>query len=493
MKSLRINIFYKLFISIILLVSSISIILSFWFTVNTQKLVLSELILRSNVLAKSISDSAVKGVETQNVFRSLNPLIQSAMGQKDIVYIHILDASGTVLASSQLETGTNFPKAPTREEDRLEVVSLIFPSATESITTSPTAVSIGSVRLGISLKHFHQNMLTTTLLSLLISGGVLIGGVCVTYVFVRRFSRRIRLLKEATERIESGVLETHVSVTRDDELGDLAITFNKMADALKSSTEEVAREKESLEERIVERTAELTAMNKELETFNYTVSHDLRTPLRAISSYASFLEKDCKEALNAVGQNYLSEIKKSVLRMTRLLDDLLNFSRMARVQNPYTATDMNQLVERIKNQIAADHPEKNMEVEIETYLPTVYCDLIKIEVVFVNLLGNAIKFSEKSGRVPKVNIGYRETENEHEFYVADNGIGVEPKFHAQIFGLFNRLHTEKEYEGTGVGLSIVKRVIEDHKGRIMVESELGKGAKFIFTIPKGQRPPERGT
>ena len=246
-----------------------------------------------------------------------------------------------------------------------------------------------------------------------------------------------------------------------------------------------------LEQRVVERTKELEGSNKELkkvnlelDSFVYTASHDLRAPLRAISSFASFLEEDNEDQLDETGRDHLLEIRKGVGRITRLIDDLLMLSRMSRVQNPYENVDMNQLVKNAEDRIEFDFKEKGAEFYIPPNLPTVYCDCIKVEEVFVNLLDNAVKFSSKNNHVPKVELGYRETKVEHEFHVADNGIGIEPRFHVQIFELFKRLHTQEEYEGTGAGLSIVKRIIEDHKGRIWVESELGKGAKFIFTIPK---------
>ncbi len=252
-------------------------------------------------------------------------------------------------------------------------------------------------------------------------------------------------------------------------------------------------ERKRAEEKIVEEKKQLEKVNLELDSFVYTASHDLRAPLRAVSSFANFLEEDCKDRLSEIGRDHLLEIRKGVGRMTRIIDDLLTLSKMSRVKNPYENVDMNQLVENAKTRIVSDVKAKNVEFCIRPKLPTVYCDRIKMEEVFVNLLGNAVKFSSKNNHVPKVGLDYRETKDEHEFYVADNGIGIEPRFHTQIFELFKRLHTQEEYEGTGAGLSIVKRIIEDHKGRIWVESELEKGAKFIFTIPKNPKELDHAT
>lgn len=266
-----------------------------------------------------------------------------------------------------------------------------------------------------------------------------------------------------------------------DESAYLTYALSKMTQALQQALDE----KEGTCKALAERELALAALNKELESFTYTVSHDLRAPLRAISAFANFMEEDCKDALDAVGQGHLLEIHRGVSQMTQLLDDLLILSRVSRIRNPYEAVDMNQLVEKIKQQIAANLQNTDVTFGIAQNLPTIWCDRAKIERVYLNLLSNAIKFSTKTGRAITVDIGYnyREIQNEHIFYVADNGIGMEPKYHAQIFDLFTRLHSQDEYDGTGAGLTIVKRIIEDHKGKITVESELNKGAKFIFTIP----------
>ncbi len=244
---------------------------------------------------------------------------------------------------------------------------------------------------------------------------------------------------------------------------------------------------------LAKKVAELEKVNLELDSFVYTASHDLRSPLRAVSSFAGFLEEDYKDQLDATGRDHLLEIRKGVERMTRLIDDLLTLSRISRVQNPHENVEMNQLVEQAKDRVGFNFKEKAAEIHIQSKLPIVYCDRIKIKEVFVNLLDNAVKFSSKNNHVPKIEVGYQETKDEHEFYVADNGIGIEPRFHAEIFGLFKRLHTQEEYDGTGAGLNIVKRIIEDHKGRVWVESELGKTAKFIFTIPKHLKEVDQST
>ena len=276
---------------------------------------------------------------------------------------------------------------------------------------------------------------------------------------------------EKTAKSKSCSIKAFLKLNQDQLSGKI---LNEIQDVLSfTSKEQLSEEKRNLEK-----------VNLELDSFVYTASHDLRAPLRAISSFASFLEEDNKDQLDENGRDHLLEIRKGIERMTKLIDDLLTLSKISRLQNPYEDIDMNGLVESARKRIEFDLKEKKVKLRIQPNLAVVYCDRIKMEEVFVNLLNNAVKFCSKTGRAPEIGVGCLETEDEYQFYVADNGIGIEPRFHEQIFGLFKRLHTQEEYEGTGAGLSIVKRIVEDHKGRVWVESELGKGAKFIFTIPK---------
>ena len=308
----------------------------------------------------------------------------------------------------------------------------------------------------------------------------------------------LKFMKRVLEEIEVEPSFETQRLTKDGRTLDVWLTVTKLVDEAGkpvgiATTERDITERKRAMEKVVEEKKKLEKVNLELDSFVYTASHDLRAPLRAVSSFASFLEEDNKDQLDETGRDHLLEIRKGVGRMTRLIDDLLTLSRMSRVQNPYEDVDMNKLVENVEGRIEFNFKEKGVEFRIQPKLPTVYCDRIKMEEVFVNLLDNAAKFSSKNNPVPKIEVGTQETKDEYEFYVADNGIGIEPRFYAQIFELFKRLHTQEEYEGTGAGLNIVKRIIEDHKGRIRVESELGKGAKFIFTIPKNLKELDHAT
>lgn len=237
---------------------------------------------------------------------------------------------------------------------------------------------------------------------------------------------------------------------------------------------------------------DLERVNLELDSFVYTASHDLRAPLRAIGSFSDFLDEDYGAKLDEQGRDYLAEIKKGVRRMTALIDDLLTLSRLPRIHNPYESVPMGALVREICDRLGFDIDKAGAQILIREDLPTILCDRIKMGELLVNLIGNAVKYSSKlTDRKALIEIGHEDRPAEHVFYVKDNGIGIEPKYQAQIFTMFKRLHTQEEYEGTGAGLSIVRRIIDEHRGRVWLTSEPDKGSTFFFSIPKTIREPIR--
>jgi len=297
----------------------------------------------------------------------------------------------------------------------------------------------------------------------------------------RSISGPIRELTEVSGVIAGGDLSARAEVAARDEIGELAQSFNQMADKLVKAKANVESQKEELEEQ----KQLLEKVNKELDTFVYTASHDLRAPLRGISSFSSFLEEDYKDKLDKEGKDYLKEIREGASRMNELIEDLLKLSRVSRIKNPDEDVDIGVLLASVVKRIEFDIKENKVALRVQQNMPTVKCDRIKMNEVFQNLINNAIKFSSKDNKEgPKVEVGYADAGEFHKFYIKDNGIGIDPKYHDEIFGIFRRLHTAEQYEGTGAGLSIVKKIIEDHGGNIWIESEPGKGATFNFTIPR---------
>lgn len=311
---------------------------------------------------------------------------------------------------------------------------------------------------------------------------LLVAVVLAAILIARSVSRPIKELTKVSRVIAGGNLSARAGIETKDEIGELANSFNRMTDSLVEA--KAYAEKKRLE--VEEQKELLEKANQELDSFVYTVSHDLRAPLRGVASFAYFLEEDSGNKLDSQGKDHLNEIRKGISRMEKLIEDLLNLSRISRIKNPYEDVNMNVLLDSVIERIKVDIKEHRVNLHIQENIPSVYCDKIKVAEVFLNLITNAIKFSSKNNKEnPKVEVGYSDENDYHKFYVRDNGIGIDPKYHNQVFGIFKRLHSDKEYSGTGVGLSIVKRVIDDHGGKIWIESELGKGAIFYLTIPKG--------
>lgn len=301
----------------------------------------------------------------------------------------------------------------------------------------------------------------------------------------------IRKLTKDVEIIGKGNLDHRTMIKTRDEISQLGTAFNSMAGKLKESYS-------GLEKKIKEKTRELAQslaqseqhkrdleeVNLELDSFVYSASHDLRAPLRAIASFATFLEEDYKDKIGEEGAGYLKEIRDGVRQMDGLIKDLLALSRITRIKNPYEDVNMNDLIKTIMEWVEFDVKQYKVDLIVQKDMPIVECDRVKMGQVFLNLVDNAIKFSHKAQKNPKVEVGYKDKGEFHEFFVKDSGIGIAPQYHNQIFGLFKRLHAASQYKGTGAGLCIVKRIIDGHAGDIWVESELGKGATFCFTIPK---------
>ncbi|MDY7032235.1 MAG: PAS domain S-box protein [Thermodesulfobacteriota bacterium] len=239
--------------------------------------------------------------------------------------------------------------------------------------------------------------------------------------------------------------------------------------------------KDITEKRILEE--EITRRNEELENFVYTISHDLKSPLVSLQGFASILSSDYNDRIDEKGQHYLDRIKKNANYMESLILDLLELSRVGRVVDTLKEVDTSQIIEEVIGRVQHRLEERNMRLIIGNYFPTVYCDRNRLVQVIENMVTNSIKFMGET-EYPIIEIGHGDKGEFHEFYVKDNGIGIEQEFHDKIFRIFQRLQDIEDIEGTGVGLAIAKKIIENHKGRIWVESEKGNGSTFHFTLPK---------
>jgi signal transduction histidine kinase len=341
---------------------------------------------------------------------------------------------------------------------------------------------IGSVCIVANLKEFHSMRQYFLILIALIS---LFSSIITFYLssrLQRIVSRPLQQLTRTTQLIAAKKNYTLRAVKHsDDEIGILVDAFNSMLEMIEAQNKEMEKLNAELEDRVTKRTTQLETANKELEAFSYSVSHDLRAPLRHASGYVDLLVKRCHSELSEKGKHYLDSIDDSVRQMGVLIDDLLQFSRTGRTELRQKDTDMNEVLEEVLASLRHDNPGRVIEWTVGE-MPRVFGDEAMLRLVWTNLLSNAVKFT-RTRKKAKIEIGARAENGEHVFFVRDNGVGFDMQYAHKLFGVFQRLHSMEEFEGTGIGLANVRRIVLRHEGRTWAESVLDKGTTFYFTLP----------
>ena len=373
----------------------------------------------------------------------------------------------------------------------------------------PARVSIGiplNVAYADANRMLHRNLGFLALVTAL----ALVGAWYAGDVFILR---RIRALVHVTHRLKAGDLTARTGIRAGEgELQQLAISFDAMAESLQKRVAERERAEaqlrdanknlkllnEELEERVAARTKELKRSNEELEQFAYVASHDLQEPLRMVTNYMQLLQQRYHHKLDPTAQEFIGFAMDGALRMRQLIQDLLAYSRVGSRGRPFELTDPAHILETTLLNLKIAIDEANAKITLAP-LPKIMADPVQLTQLFQNLLSNAIKF-RKPDAPPSIHITAksapdaipaRRTETETpfiQFSIHDNGIGFSPQDYQRIFVIFQRLHTRDKYPGTGIGLSICKRIVERHGGTIWVESEPAKGTTFHFTLPAPAKP-----
>lgn len=400
-----------------------------------------------------------------------------------------------------------FPKLPELDGARIsgrEVI--VYKRVTNEGEILGTVYLKGEYALGDHLRSY-----------LTITGGVLVVALLVALGISAWLQAAItapilRMRDLARDVVEKRDFSLRATNTSNDEIGYLADAFNGMlieidqrASALQrsnASLERQVREREAaeanlrraeeelkrlnaeLEERVIMRTEQLAAANKELESFSYSVSHDLRAPVRAIAGFSKLLADQHENQLNAEAKRKLGIVRSEAARMGALIDDLLAFSRLGRQSLQSASVDMTELVRLNFESLAAASEGPTPVLRLGS-LPPGQGDRSLLAQVWINLLANAIKFSSKKDN-PTVEVSAVTDAQEHIYYVRDNGAGFDPRYAAKLFGVFQRLHASDEFPGTGVGLALVQRIIARHGGRVWAEGAPGEGATFYFTLPRSE-------
>ncbi|MEI6851284.1 MAG: ATP-binding protein [Bacteroidota bacterium] len=317
--------------------------------------------------------------------------------------------------------------------------------------------------------HTYSKTLNIQLLVMIVV--IFLISVIINILLYRNVKGPIEILTMATQQFRVGIKNTRSTYESKNEFGHLSTSFNKMIDQVNFESREKDR-----------RAEELMIVNKELETFSYSVSHDLRAPLRHINGYVDLLLSRYHDTLPDKAKHYLDNIANSSGHMGMLIDNLLQFSRIGRQEMQKIDMDMNAAVSEIIKQLKQDNHKRDIEWHLAR-LPRITCDPALVRLVWVNLLSNAVKFTAPREKAV-ITLTAVEQDNEYVFTVADNGVGFDMQYANKLFGVFQRLHPPDKFEGTGIGLANVQHIISRHGGRTWAEAELDNGATFHFTLPK---------
>jgi signal transduction histidine kinase len=326
-----------------------------------------------------------------------------------------------------------------------------------------------------------RNLAVIILVIVIVLSGIM------AFSIAHSISGPIKRLSEGAAIIGSGNLDYKIGTNQKDEIGQLSRSFDKMTLDLKQTT----ASRDELNREITERKKaqeELVRSNKDLEQFAYVASHDLQEPLRAVSGFVELLRRNLEKSLDAKTSEYMNFSIEGAKRMQSLINGLLEYSRIGTQGKKPQKMNSKEALDEAMVRLHASINESGAKITADN-LPVVYFDDLQLTRLFQNLIGNAIKF--RSGQTPQIHVSAVRQDADPKmgglrhwrFAVRDNGIGIEPQYAERIFMIFQRLHTRKTYPGTGIGLSICKKIVERHGGKIWVESTQGGGSTFYFTVP----------
>lgn len=339
-------------------------------------------------------------------------------------------------------------------------------------------------RLVESASRRAQSTQKTTLLSMMgMVGAVLAITIINSIMTSGLLERRITRLRDGAERVAAGNLGHRIAIEGSDELAELGQAFDDMAARLQetyAALEARAAEVATLNEELHRKVVQLEAANSELEAFSYSVSHDLRAPLRSIDGFSQVLQEDFGDRLGADGEDALGRIRRAARHMGQLIDDLLKLSKVTRAELHRERVDLSEMSRSVAAEISRRDSKRQAEVTIADGA-VVEADPRLLRIVLENLMDNAFKFTSKKADA-RIEFGTRENDGRTAYFVRDNGVGFDMAYAGKLFGAFQRLHSTAEFPGTGIGLATVQRIVHRHGGSVRAEGVLGEGATFSFSL-----------
>jgi signal transduction histidine kinase len=405
-------------------------------------------------LARLIADNPFSGPEQSEVLARLSERITRA---------HRLFEE---LVATPVADGMNAVDNESTRRFEAQMFSLLLTLQQESLADAFRMTDFSTERIIAA----QQRMMIVILVGLAVIA-LSMGGA--GWLIHRNVLAPIGRLKQATTEVAAGNWNYTLGIVSDDEIGELSRTFDAMTRSLRTSFAQIERSN-----------LELAALNQEIEAFNYSVSHDLRGPLRSMDGFSLALLEDYGDKLDADAKDSLQRIRAASQRMGRLIDELLGLSRVTRVELALKPVDLSEIAREIADSFDQQQPTRTVQWVIEEAM-TVYADKALLQIAMQNLLENAWKFTGKTDR-PVIHAGTIERDGRQAYFVADNGVGFDMTYADRLFGAFQRLHHESEFPGTGIGLAIVQRVMRRHEGKVWAQSKPGLGATFFFSLKEQQ-------
>lgn len=463
----------------ILFISGLSVVLVFagffiYEYVTSRESLANDLITKADILAENIN-AAISFRDSADAAR----VLKSLATQRHIISAALFDNGGELFASYRRSGSSDALPSKLSHDGWAYGDNNLF--LFEPVLLNGTR--IGTIYLSMDLELRSQRLISYTEIAVLVLFGSFLIAYSLTAPLANSISQPILDLAGTARRVsEKQDFSIRAAKTTSDETGILGDSFNDMLGKIEDREREIQTLNSELESRVRLRTSQLESANKELEAFSYSVSHDLRAPLRHIDGFAHLLQKNYGPSVDEKGQRYISTISQSAKQLGQLIDELLVFSRMGRTEMQQAQLDMAQLLGEVLDELRNEITEHATELLCQA-LPVVNGDRAMLKLVWMNLLSNAIKYSGKRPD-PKIEIGCTEQGSEFVFYVRDNGAGFDMRYSEKLFGVFQRLHRSEEYEGTGIGLANVKRIVTRHNGRVWAQGAVDKGATFYFSMPK---------
>lgn len=408
-------------------------------------------------------------------------ILNGLKAEPSVLGAAILDVEGTRFASYSREGASSPLQAPAG----LPLESQQF-GPQGLLVSAPIRFegrSIGRVLINAELQALRERQWQYAGIVAIVLACSFVLALAISRVVEKTISGPVLDLAATARRVSEGKDYTvRARPAGNDEIGDLVSTFNEMLDQIERQNADLEQARTELEKRVEARTRELAASNKELEAFSYSVSHDLRAPLRAIDGFSKALLDHGGGSVDEKSRHYLERVRAGTKRMADLIDDMLGLARISQKELARQRVDLTAIAERVAADLAGRPGGERLQVVIEAGL-TATADSRLVEVLLENLMGNAWKFSSRKDD-PRVQVG-RLNGKGRVFYVRDNGAGFDMAYADKLFGAFQRLHSDAEFEGTGIGLATVQRIVNRHGGRVWAEGEPGKGAAFYFTLEGG--------